>query len=174
MVSSTLGPLLAQIPVWETVVALSCAGAAAFFALRKPPAELVAAAPETDDAAIAVITEVQGVDRGLSVHANGVVTLAIVAAGANATIIQTNGGPGMPLMFATTIALLTGLIIATTAFALEGGATAAAALPSTELCATAQRNLRRVHRRLQCVRVATWCLVPIVLLVVLSIVHVRN
>jgi hypothetical protein len=60
------------------------------------------------------------------------------------------------------------------AFALEGGATGAAALPLHELLVSDERNLRRVNRRLQCVRVWTWCLIPIVVLVVIAIVQVRH
>jgi hypothetical protein len=169
-----VGPEIAHIPVWEVVIVLGLAAAAIVVAFRGQPQHSIAPMPQSDEAAVAVVGEIQGVDRGLSVHANGVLTLSAIAAGGFGTIIQMNGGPGLPLVFATTIALLTGITLGAIGFAIEGGATGAAALSSDQLRACVERELRRAHRRLQCVRVATWCLIPIIILVVVGVSKVRR
>jgi|SRR5262245_15315493 hypothetical protein len=169
-----IGHAMAHVPVWEIVVVLILAAAVLALAFKGHPRRYTMPEPQSDEAAKALIHEIQGVDRGLSVHANGVLTLSVVAAGAFGTVLEINGGPGMALNFATTIALLTGITIATQGFAIEGGPTGAESLPSDELHACARRELQRARRRLQCVRVGTWCLFPIVLLVVISIAAVRH
>jgi hypothetical protein len=168
------GPSVDGVPLWEIVIVLGLAAGVIAVALRRRPQNRAAELAGSDEAAIAVVDELHAVDRALSTHANGVLTLSAVAAGAFATVIQTNGGPGTPLIFATAIALLTGCTIAGVGFAMVGEVTGVAALPAARRSAAVERNLRRVHRRAQCVRAATWCLFPIVLLVVICIAVVRR
>lgn len=143
------------VPLWEIVIVLGLAAGVIAVTLWGRPPDRAAEVAGSGDAAIAVIDEIHTVDRDLSGHANGVLTLSAVAGGAFATIIQTNGGPGTPLIFATGIALLTGCTIAGVGFAMVGEVTGAAALPAARRSAAVERNLRRVHRRAQCVRAAT-------------------
>ena len=169
------GPAVGGVPVWEAVIVLGLAGAIVAVALwGRHPRRLSAEVSGPDEAEVAVLEEIRDVDKALGGQANGVLTLSTVAAGAFATIVQTNGGPGVHLMFATVIALLTCSAIAAVGLALTGEATGAAALPTAQLRACVQKNLRRVHRRTQCVRAATWCLFPSVLLVVICIAAVRR
>lgn len=169
-----VGPAVAGVPLWEVVIVLGLAAAIIVVALRGRWRRISAETSGSDEAEIAIIDEIQGVDRNLSTHANGVLTLSSVAAGAFATVVKTYGSPGIPLVFATVIALLTCSALGAVGLALAGGATGAAALPTTQLRACVQQNLRRVHRRTQCVRAATWCLFPSVLLVVISVVTARR
>lgn len=169
-----LGPSVAGVPLWEIVIVLGLAAGILVVALWGRPQGHAAQAAQSEDAAAAVVDEMHAVDRALSTHANGVLTLSAVAAGAFATVIQTNLGPGTPLIFATAVALLTGCTIAGVGFAMVGEVTGVAALPAAQRPAVVQRSLRRVHRRTQCVRAATWCLFPIVLLVVICIAVVRR
>lgn len=171
---AVLGPSLGGVPLWEIVVVLGLAAGVIAVALWGRPQGGAAEVAGSGEAAIAVIGEVHDVDRSLLAHANGVLTLSAVAAGAFVTILQTNGGAGAPLIFATGIALVTGGTIAGVGFAMVGEVTGAAALPVARRSTAVERNLRRVHRRAQCVRAATWCLFPIVLLVVICIAVVRR
>jgi hypothetical protein len=164
-----VGPAIAGVPVWEAVIVLGLAAAIIVVALRRRRRLVSAKVSGSDEAEIAVIGEIQDVDQVLSAHANGVLTLSTVAAGAFATVIKTYGSPGVPLIFATAVALLTCSALGTIGLALTGEATGAAALPTVELRAIVERNLRRAHWRAQCVRAATWSLFPTVLLVVISI-----
>ena len=168
------GPAVAGVPVWEAVVALGLAAATIAMALCGRPRRFGAELSGQGPAEIAVVDEIREVDKAMGAQANGVLTLVTIAAGAFATIVQTNGGPGAPLSFATSIALLTCSVIAAFGLALTGEVTGAAALPPVQLHACVEQNLRRVHRRTQCVRAATWCLFPAVLLVVLCIAAVRR
>jgi hypothetical protein len=169
-----VGPAVAGVPVWEAVIVLGLAATIIAVALWGRPRRFNAEMSGSDEAEIAIIGEIQDVDQVLSSHANGVLTLSTVAAGAFATVLKTYGSPGAPLTFATAIALLTCSAIGAVGLALTGEAIGAAALLAVELRATVQRNLRRAHRRAQCVRAATWSLFPSVLLVVISIVAVRR
>jgi len=168
------GPLVAGVPVWEAVVVLGLAATIIAVSLCRRPRRSSAEMSGSDPAEIAIIGEIRDVDRILSAHANGVLSLSSIAAGAFATIVKTYGSPGVPLIFATAIALLTCSALGAIALALTGEATGAAALPTVELRATVERNLQRAHRRTLCVRAATWCLFPSVLLVVISIAAVRR
>jgi hypothetical protein len=169
-----IGPAVAGVPVWEAVIVLGLAAAIIVVALRGRPRRSSAEMSASDEAEVAIIDEIRGVDDTLSSHANGVLTLSTIAAGAFATVIKTYGSPGVPLTFATAIALLTCSATGAVGLALTGEATGAAALPTAELRTSVERNLRRAHRRTQCVRAATWSLFPSVLLVVISIVAVRH
>jgi hypothetical protein len=169
-----VGPAVAGVPVWEAVIALGLAAAIIAVALWGRPRRLSAATAGSDEAEIAVIGEIQDVDQVLSAHANGVLTLSTVAAGAFATVVKTYGSPGVPLIFATAIALLTCSVTGAVGLALSGEATGAATLPAVELRVIVERNLRRAHRRARCVQAATWSLFPSVLLVVISIVAARR
>jgi len=168
------GSLVAGVPVWEAVIVLGLAAAIIAVALWGRPRRLGAEMSGSDEAEIAVIGEIQDVDQVLSSHANGVLTLSTVAAGAFATVLKTYGSPGAPLTFATAVALLTCSAVGAVGLALTGEATGAATLPVMELRATVERNLRRAHRRARCVQAATWSLFPSVLLVVISIAAVRR
>ena len=168
------GPDVAGVPVWAIVAVFALAGVVVTVALWGNHHDLGAVTSRSDEQTISVIDEIHGIDRTLSTHANGVLTLSALAGGAFATIIRTNGGPGPILIFATAVALLTASTIAGVGFALEGAVTGAAALPATQLRACVERNLRRIHRRTQCVRAATWCLFPSVVLVVLSVAVVQQ
>jgi hypothetical protein len=169
-----VGPAVAGVPVWEAVIVLGLAATIIAVALWGRPRRFSAEVSGSDEAEIAIIGEIQDVDQVLSAQANGVLTLSTVAAGAFATIVKTYGSPGVPLIFATAIALLTCSAIGAVGLALTGEATGAATLPPMELRATVERNLRRAHRRAQCVQAATWSLFPTVLLVVISIAAVRR
>lgn len=168
------GPQLVGVPLWEAVIVLGLAGAIIAMALWGHPRSRGAETSASDEAQIAIVDELHVVDKNLTSHANGVLTLSTLAAGAFGTVIRTNGGLGQPLVFATAIALLTCFAITAVGLALVGGATAAAAMPTTELRACVEHNLRRVHRRTQSVRAATWCLFPSVVLVVVCIAEVRR
>ena len=169
--AAAFGPQIGPLPLWEIVVVLGLSAAIVTLALRSRVQPYTSQAPEVG---LAIISEVENVDRTLSAHANGVLTLTSVAAGAFATIVQTDGGPGIPLIFAATVFLLTGFTVAAVGLGMAGGVTAAAALSPAQLQIAVERNLRRAHRRTQCVRAATACLFLNILLVVVSIAAVRN
>ncbi|HUO37535.1 MAG TPA: hypothetical protein VMU34_06740 [Mycobacterium sp.] len=169
-----IGAYFRGVPLWEVVVVLGGAAAIIAAAVWSHPRRPAADISGSHEALIAVIGEIREVDRVLSAQANGVLTLSTIAAGAFATVVQENGGPGRPWIFATAIALLTSFTVAAIAFALAGGPTGAAVLPTTELRVQAERSLRRAYRRTLCVRTAVWCLFPTVLLVVICIARVRR
>ncbi|MGH3507937.1 MAG: hypothetical protein ACRDO2_12115 [Nocardioidaceae bacterium] len=170
VVASTLGgglvtAELGGVPVWLVLVMLVLSGAAMVVALWGRP--MKSHPFGTDEDEIAIVQEVHGVDRVLSAHSNGVLTLIALAGAGFATTIKAEGGPGAPLIFATIVALVTSGSIAAVGFALEGGATGAATLSSSDLRERVNHDLRRVHRRTQLVRSATWCLFPTIVLVVI-------
>ena len=173
-IAAAFGPTVSGVPLWEGLIVLAVAVAAIAVALRGRPMRFTVSMSQPDRAEIAVVDEIREIDKAMGAQANGVLTLSTIAAGAFATIVQTHGGPGVPLSFATSIALLTCSAIAALGLALTGEVTGAAALPTAQLHACVEQNLRRVHRRTQCVRVGTWCLFPSVLLVVICIAAVRG
>ncbi|MGH3331508.1 MAG: hypothetical protein ACRDPJ_09420 [Nocardioidaceae bacterium] len=163
---------VAGVPVWVIVVTLTLSGAAIAMAMWGRP--MKSHPSGTDEDELAIVNEVHNVDRIMGAHSNSVLTLIAIAAGAFVTTLKTEGGPGAPLIFATSVALATAGGIAAIGLALEGGVTAAAALPTHDLRERVDRNLRRTHRRIQLVRSATWCTFPAILLVVVCGVVVRT
>ena len=169
-----LGPELAGVPLWEVVIVLGLAAGVVAVAVWRRPGARTAAVFEAESAELAVLDEIQDHDKAIGAQAHGVLTLSTVAAGAFATIVQTYGGPDLPLIFATVVTLMTCSVLAVIGLALTGEATGAAGLAGPQLRACVERNLRRTYRRTQCVRAATWSLFPCILLVVTSIAVVRN